>query len=117
MSLIVIIPTSSLLFTTGSLSNFISLILFIVSLTVASDFIVAIFFGEISIAFIFLRSSFGLFIKAQRMSLRDMNPRRFFFAPIITRLPTFFLTIIFAHSRRLVSGFIVAGLRVIMSET
>ncbi len=116
MSFAVTIPRSSPFWITGSLSNFTFFIFSITWLIVAVGFVVAIFFGDMSIAFIDDRSSFDFFIKAQRMSFSEIKPTRCFFSTN-NKLPTRFFTIFFAQSKRLISGFTITGSRVMTSAT
>jgi len=116
MSFVVKNPISFPFSTTGSLLTFFFLNFVIASVMSAPGFIVTTFLRIRAFAFMFFKSSLDFLTIAQMMSFSVRIP--FSLSPsLTTRLPTRFLTIVLAHSLRLVSGETWIKFRVIRSPT
>jgi len=102
--------------TTGSLLIFFFLNFRIASVMSAPGFIVTTFRFIKSFALMFLRSCFDFFTIAQMMSFSVRIPLSLS-SSFMSRLPTRFLTIFFAQSRRFVSGVAWMKFRVMRSPT
>ena len=110
------IPMSFPFSTTGSRRIFFFLNFRIASVMSSPGFIVTTFLFIRSFALMFLRSCFDFLTIAQMMSFSVRIPLRVS-SSLIIRLPTLFLTIFLAHSRRFVSRDVQMKFLVMRSPT